>query len=347
MPRTRLRELTPWITAAALAHGDTLVQHLQQRLGLGRRPVQALLRRLAQAQWLHNAGSPRRPRWQPGALREVVQRYPLPGLAEDLPWRRDFAPCFELPPALRRMAQHAFTELLNNAVDHSGGRFVTVSLRQTPWQLQLLVSDDGCGLFQRIAGDFGIDDPALALFELAKGKLTSDPQRHRGHGLFFTARLADVFHIHANASAWQRRAWQPGQWHATRPVSPQGTSVYWATALDTERTLPAVLQTHSAHAGLPSFDRTELPLALLAGDDGVLASRAEARRVAARLSRFESADLDFSGVHDLGQGFADELLRVLAHEQPGLQLRLRHLAEGPAATLAAARSAAGDALHRP
>jgi signal transduction histidine kinase len=45
------------------------------------------------------------------------------------------------------MAQHAFTELLNNAIDHSGGTQVTVSMRQTPLHLQLLVSDDGCGLF--------------------------------------------------------------------------------------------------------------------------------------------------------------------------------------------------------
>jgi len=65
-------------------------------------------------------------------------------------------------------------------------------LRQTPLQAQLLVSDDGCGIFNRIAQGFGIQDPRLALLELSKGKLTSDPAAHCGHGLYFTARLADV-----------------------------------------------------------------------------------------------------------------------------------------------------------
>lgn len=342
MPRHALAELTPWITAAALAQGAQLPQHLMQRLGVSRRQASVLLRRLADAQWLLNAGTPRRPRWQPGPLRQVVQRYELAGLQEDEPWRRDFAPFFALPAPVRRMAQHAFTELLNNAVDHSGGRSVTVSMRQTPLQLQLLVSDDGVGLFDRIRDSFGLDDPALALFELGKGKLTSDPARHRGHGLFFTARLADVFDLHANAAAFQRRGWQPRQWHATRTAAPTGTSVYWAVALDTPRTLEQVLREHGADGATPSFDRTELPLALLAGPDGVLASRAEARRVAARLAQFESADLDFAGIADLGHGFADELLRVIAAERPALQLRPLNLQGAAAAMWASVQRAPGS-----
>lgn len=339
MPRPALAAVTPWITAAALAQGVQLPQHLMQRLGLTRRQAGALLHRLAAAQWLVNVGTPRRPRWQPGPLRQVVQRYPLAGLQEDEPWRRDFAPCFALPAHVRRMAQHAFTELLNNAVDHSGGHTVTVSMRQTPLQLQLLVSDDGVGLFERIAGHFGIADPALALFELGKGKLTSDPARHRGHGLFFTARLADVFDLHANAAAYQRRAWQPRQWHATRAAAPAGTSVYWAVALDTPRTLEQVQHEFSADGATPAFERTELPLALLAGAGGVLASRAEARRVAARLAQFAGADLDFTGITDLGHGFADELLRVIAAEQPALQLRPLNLRGAPAAMWASVQRA--------
>jgi anti-sigma regulatory factor (Ser/Thr protein kinase) len=36
------------------------------------------------------------------------------------------------------------------------------------------------------------------MLELSKGKLTSEPDRHNGRGLFFTSRLADVFDLHAN-----------------------------------------------------------------------------------------------------------------------------------------------------
>jgi hypothetical protein len=126
------------------------------------------------------------------------------------------------------MAQHAFTELLNNAIDHSGGTQVTVSMRQTAMHVQLLVSDDGCGLFQRIGESFDIDDPELAMFELAKGKLTSEPERHTGRGLFFTARLADVFDLHANGTSPSSIAAGTGAaGSSNRPIARQGTSIYW------------------------------------------------------------------------------------------------------------------------
>ena len=246
MARIELAPLTQWITEAAVRHGDELPAHLMERLSISRRRAVLLLRKLVAMQCLQSLGTPRKPQYRPGALRQVVRRYPLAGLQEDLPWRLDFAPFFELPASVARMAQHAFTELLNNAIDHSGGSQVTVSMRQTPLQLQLLISDDGCGVFQRIEQSFQINDPALAMLELSKGKLTSAPERHSGHGLFFTSRLADVFDLHANQSAFQSRAWEARRWRSGKPASRVGTSIYLAISLDTPRTLDAVLRAHSA-----------------------------------------------------------------------------------------------------
>ncbi len=315
--------VAPWITAAVLAHPHDLPQHLMQRLAIGRRRAGTLIRQLAAAQWLVVEGTARKPCFRTGALRQVVQQYPLQGLEEDLPWRRDFAPFFDLPAPLRQMAQHAFTELLNNAIDHSGGSQVTVSLRQTPLHLQLLVSDDGCGLFERIAKSFAIDDPQLAMFELSKGKLTSQPDRHSGHGLFFASRLADIFDVHANHAAFQHRAWQDdtdtAAWRATRPTPRRGTSIYLAFALDTTRTLDAVLRAHSRDSGGYGFERTQVPLKLLAGTE-MLMSRADARRVASRLASFGQAEIDFAGVPVVGHGFADELFRVFRRDNPEVQL---------------------------
>jgi anti-sigma regulatory factor (Ser/Thr protein kinase) len=252
-------------------------------------------------------------------LRQVVKRYALKGLHEDRPWRRDFAPCFELPPAIARMAQHAFTELLNNAIDHSGGTAVTVSMRQTPLQLQLLVSDDGCGLLKRLAGKFDLYDPRLALLELCKGKLTSAPRRHSGHGLFFTAQLADVFDIHAIAQAFQRRAWERRQWHTGRQVTQSGTSIYLAIPLDTPRTLEVTLRAHSLDQESLRFERTVLPLHLLACQQ-VQASRAEAKRAVSRLSQFRRVDIDFAGITDVGHGLADEMFRIFSRDHPDTEL---------------------------
>jgi hypothetical protein len=205
-------------------------------------------------------------------------------------------------------------------VDHSGGTQVTVSVRQTAMHLQLLVSDDGCGVFERIQQSFDIAEPALAMLELSKGKLTSAPERHSGHGLFFTSRLADVFDVHANEAAFQRRSWDRRSWCAGRPAAKVGTSVYLAIQLDTARTLDAVLRAHSHDEQGYGFEKTVVPLHLLGGDGAALASRADARRVMARLPLFRSAEIDFSGIDEVGHGFADELFRVFPRAHPSLEL---------------------------
>ncbi len=341
MAHTDLAPLTPWITEAAIRHGEALAGHLAQRLGIGPPAALRLLKRLEARQWLVAEGHGRTRRHRPGALRQVVRRYPIDGLAEDLPWRCDFSPCFAWPPEVERMLQHVFTELLNNAIEHSGGTQVSVSLRQTPLQAQLLVSDDGVGLFAQLAQRLGLADPRLAMLELAKGKLSSAPHRHCGHGLFFAGRLADVCELHANgerfhAHAWEGSAWQPGRPGevARRP----GTTVFVSILLDTSRSLEAVVRAHS-HSGLGvDVNRTRVPLRLLAGDGpkAFLASRAEARRAVARLDQFALAELDFAGITQVGHGFADELMRVLEVGRTPERCRLVGLVPPVAAMLAAA-----------
>ncbi len=337
-----LATLTQWITPAALEHGAHLPQHLMLTLGISRSAALARLRKLVDLQWLLREGKGRQATWHPGPLRQVVQRYSLAGLNEDLPWRRDFAPCFDLPPQVRRMAQHAFTELLNNAVDHSGGTLVTVSMRQTATQVQLRVADDGCGLFDRLADSFELYDPPLAMLELSKGKLSSSADRHSGHGLFFTSRLADVFDLHANASAFQSCAWDSRPWRARQPTQREGTAVYLAILLDTRRTLDAVLLAHSQDNAGYDFSRTRVPLHLIGGgsarNDGVLASRADARRAALRLQSFRQAELDFAGIGEVGHGFADELFRVIARANPQVQLQALHMNARVAAMINSVRS---------
>ena len=344
MARTHIAQITQWITQAAMQNGNDLPAHVAQELQCSRRQAGRLLHKLVTLQWLVSLGTPRKPLYRPGPLRQVVKRYALAGLQEDLPWRRDFAPCFELAAPMMRMAQHAFTELLNNAIDHSAGSAVAVSMRQTPLQLQLLVSDDGCGVFQRIAQSFDILDPQLAMLELSKGKLTSAPNRHSGHGLFFTSRLADVFDIHANDSAFQCRAWERRTWHAGRPgpvAARSGTSIYLAIALDTTRTLESVQRAHSASGTGYDFERTSVPLHLIGGGaaDTMLASRADAKRALHRLGQFRHAEIDFSGIGHIGHGFADEIFRIFGRQHPALELHPVGMAPQVAAMVHSVRSA--------
>ena len=320
MVRLTLNTLTQWITAAAVTHPERLDAELMARFGVSRRAARRALSRLVELQWLERQGTPRRPMYRPGMLRQVVRRYALAGLDEDLPWAQDFAPCFALPHHVNRLVQHAFCELLNNAIDHSAGTQVTVSLRQTSSHVQLLVSDNGCGLFQQIAQAFDICDPHLAMLELSKGKLTSQPRTHSGQGLFFTSKLADVFDLHANEVAYQRRDWDREGWQPRRALQHQGTSAYASFALDTQRTLGDVRAMHSLNANSLAFESTSVALRLMTSQRVGLESRAQARRIFARLDEFERAEVDFNGVGEVGHAFADELFRVLAPAAPALEL---------------------------
>lgn len=320
MSRLNLHHMMGWITAAAVRHPHDLVAHVAAHVQASKPAARKALARLVEAGWLLREGTLSRPVYKPGPFRQVVMTYALQGLDEDLPWARDFMPNFTLPPSVQRMAQHVFNEILNNAIDHSGGSTVTVSLRQTPNHIQLLVSDDGRGLFDRIRESFAIDDAQHAMLELSKGKLTSLPDRHTGRGLFFSAQLTDVFEVHANGSNFQRRGWDGGGWHCGKPLARQGTSVYASIALDTDRTLDTVLNAWSLDQQGLAFDRTRVPLRLLLSTNTALDSRSQARRATSRLQQFSQARIDFSGVTDIGHSFADELFRVFAGQHPGLQL---------------------------
>ena len=341
MARQNLESITQWITAAAQRRPHALDAELAARTHVSQRSARRTLARLVELNWLVREGSLRRPQWRPGLLRQVVQRYELAGLEEDLPWSLDFAPYFVLPPNLLRLVQQAFCELLNNAIGHSGGTHVTVSLRQTASQVQLLVSDNGVGLFERIAQTFSIASPALAMLELSKGKLTSQPDRHTGEGLFFTSRLADVFDLHANDAAFQQRAWDERGWHPQRALRHAGTSVYAAFALDTPRTLDGVRSAYSVGAdpfGV-EFSRTTVPLRLITSAIEGLESRAQARRVCARLGEFRRAEIDFGGVASGGHAFADELFRVFGPAQRSLDLVPVNMTPAVAALVASVRRA--------
>lgn len=321
MTRLDFRALTAWITTGATDHPRDLSRAAAEQFGVSRSTVRKGLTRLVEQGWLHREGRRSRPLYRPGVLREVTRSYALAALEEHLPWQRDFAGRFALAPNVAAIARHAFGELINNAIDHSNGSAVTVSMRQNRTHLHLLVSDNGCGVFDRIRNAYDIDDPQRAMLELAKGKLTTQPQRHSGRGLYFTSRLFDVFDLHANTVVYQHTHWGRQDWLRKHPLQRPGTSIFASIALDSPRTVHEVYRAHATSDTALGFDRTVVPLRLAVVADGAaLESRSQARRVLTRLHEFCVAELDFEGVSHIGQGFADEVFRVFASEHQHLRL---------------------------
>jgi hypothetical protein len=176
------------------------------------------------------------------------------------------------------------------------------------------------------------------MLELAKGRLSSDPERHPGQGLFFTARAFDGFAVDSGGLRMLHRRgvdhWEVQEGIEQRP----GTRVMLELGLFGERRLEETFARFRTPESGARFTRTRVPVALARYGDESLSSRSQARRVAARLEQFEEVWLDFRDVEAIGPAFADELFRVWPVEHPQVDLRWIKANESVEAVIAAARS---------
>ena len=111
------------------------------------------------------------------------------GLAEDTIWTFRILPSIKnVPQNVLDICQYGFTEMLNNAIDHSASFEALISYQQSQRKIYMTILDYGVGIFEKIQKDFNLPDPRSALLELSKGKLTSDEKNHAGEGIFYTSR---------------------------------------------------------------------------------------------------------------------------------------------------------------
>src|SRR6266478_4991544 len=135
------------------------------------------------------------------------------GLEEDQVWYATVLPLLEgLPENDIDIWQYCVTEMVNNAIDHSAGSTLTVVVRRRPSNTRIQVLDNGIGIFRKIKIAFNLEDDTQAILELANGKLTTDPDRHSGQGIFFTSRMLDEFSILSRGAFFSHEAIEPDDW---------------------------------------------------------------------------------------------------------------------------------------
>lgn len=299
--------------------GHGVATHLATEFGLSRQVANGYLQAMLRDGLVEADGSTRARTYLLKTLAEANQSFPREGLQEDLVWRQMIAPqVAKLPENVRDIWHYATTEMINNAIDHSGSLEIHVGFRRNALFTDVWVVDDGEGIFLKIQRALDLFDPREAILELAKGKLTTAPKQHSGEGIFFTSRLVDEFEIRSgnlHFSHNQRRL----DVLAERSADVSGTSVLMRLANDSPRTMKAVFDKFSQDEDY-TFDKTEVPIRLAQHEGEKLVSRSQAKRVAHRFERFRHVVLDFDGVAEIGQAFADELFRVFAAEHPDVRL---------------------------
>ncbi len=258
---------------------------------------------------------------------DVARRYEREGLQEDLVWRELIAPVVaRLAQNVRDVWHYAATEMINNAIDHSGSQHVEVSVSMNALWTEVLVADEGEGIFLKIQRALDLHDPREAILELAKGKLTTAPEQHTGEGIFFTSRALDFFEIESHHLRFSH-ALRADDAITEQAADTPGTRVRMRLANDSPRVMREVFDAFTDPEEF-SFDKTVVPLHLAQYEGEKLVSRSQAKRVSHRFERFKRVDLDFAGISEIGQAFADELFRVFANAHP--QIRITAVHAGPA-----------------
>lgn len=319
----RSPEIDAALLQAVAGHPHDLIAMVAAQLGLTRARVGMRARDLAARGYLIKTGTTR-PVYTLGSNRRFARTYPRTGLAEDKVWFDDLLPLLrDLPRNVLDIGHHGVTEMVNNAIDHSEAKQVTLRMDCDGKQLRFDVSDDGVGIFRKITRALNLPDERLALLELSKGKLTTDPQRHSGEGIFFTSRMFDLFRIESDGLVFDHDAQYDldllDDGHETA-----GTRVLMQVAVESPRTVESVFDEYSSGPDDYSFAKTVVPVRLAKVGDENLISRSQAKRLLQRVDRFRCVVLDFADVASIGQAFADEIFRVFANAHPDVELVAMH-----------------------
>jgi len=228
-----------------------------------------------------------------------------------------------LRPNVLAIMRYAFTEMLNNAIEHSRSDRCAIRVILGPNRSSFEIRDRGIGVFHSIASKFKLPDEEAALIELLKGRTTTMPEAHTGEGIFFTSRIGDDFVLksHRIQIEWKRAK---QDMFVSQPRLSAGTLVQFSIQRSARQTIEEVFSEFAPEQYDFQFQKTRVLVKLLQPD---YVSRSEARRLLANLEKFREIVLDFRDVRSVGQGFSDEVFRVFT--SPPVAAMIRHVGYTP------------------
>ena len=326
--RERTELIQNFVVGELAAGGQDLARQIAQQFGISRQAANRHLREMEECGLVRSDGRTRAKTFSLVPTRAKSWEYAAAGLREDEAWDEGVGPFLRgLPQNVFDSFLYGVTEILNNAIDHSESERVEVSAAETAATATVVVRDRGVGIFAKLARDRGLSDPRHAILELGKGKLTTDPQRHSGQGIFFTSRLMDRFAIRSGRLSF-RHVRPEEDWLTEELGDPvEGTTVEMTLRRESDVSLQAVFDRFARpEEDDYAFSRTHVPV-VLAQFDELLVSRSQAKRVLSRIEQFKEVAFDFKGIDFVGQAFADEIFRVFVNAHP--EVDVRHRNAGP------------------
>ena len=245
------------------------------------------------------------------------------GLDESRVFDKDIAPIFkDVEKNVFSIWRYAFTEMMNNAIEHSLSKNIFVMVTTNPLESTIMISDNGIGIFKNIQNymkkecnqEISLDECAALLFA---GKFTTAKAMHSGEGIFFTSHLMDQFFIFSDDVFFSRSNFNDIKIKSLKNIN--STIVCMSLNNHTKKTTKEVFDRFSNVD--EGFIKTQIPIAHIF-PYGSPVSRSEGRRLGELILKFKEIDLDFTGVEEVGQAFCHELFIVWQGRNPDIKLNV-------------------------
>lgn len=215
---------------------------------------------------------------------------------------------------------YGFTEMLNNAIEHSQSKYVEIEIRVDTKNLTFVINDFGVGVFRNVMEKRQLKSEIEAMQDLLKGKTTTQPHSHTGEGIFFTSKIADLFELDSFGYKMRVDNIIKDVFFQETPEIKKGTRVTFAISVNSAKHLNSVFSKFVTEPGQVGFDKTEILVRLFI-QGTVYISRSQARRILSGLDKYKTIVLDFDKVTTIGQAFADEIFRVFQQRYPQVRIQ--------------------------
>jgi len=245
----------------------------------------------------------------------------------------------ELKENISSILFYAFSEMLNNAIEHSRSKWIEIEISRNDINLNFIISDFGIGVFRNVMNTRNLNSEIEAIQDLLKGKTTTAPHSHSGEGIFFTSKVADTFILDSFGYRLRVDNTIDDVFIEKPEKMNHGTKVEFNIALGSSRHLSEIFGRFVVNQKEPGFNKTEIKVRLFVVGD-IYISRSQARRILSGLEKYETVIFDFDKVTTVGQAFADEILRVFANNHPKMNLEAINMIEPVKFMVERARNAA-------
>ncbi|MBU4298956.1 DUF4325 domain-containing protein [Patescibacteria group bacterium] len=237
--------------------------------------------------------------------------------------KKDTGIFFNMPAHISKILEYAFTEMLNNAIEHSESRQIEILMKRDS-VIRFDVIDKGIGIFNNIMEKKKLRSEIEAIQDLLKGKQTTAPREHTGEGIFFTSRVADMLTIQSSRKKLLFNNILGDIFIKDSDKNIKGTKVIFVISLRAKTNLGEVFKKYAG--GAFAFAKTEVNVRLYKLDTDFI-SRSQARRIMSGLDKFRTITLDFKNVNTVGQAFGDEVFRVWQGRHLGIKLAYKNANE--------------------